>query len=97
MKGIIVDDFELIIRKNASNVNELKKDISKLNQNISGINRHCTNDDFKHLIQKLNLEINQFKNVKLKIEAYEYVLRGVLNAYQEQAEELTKSINRLTP
>ena len=97
MKGIIVNDFELIIKRNNYNGSDVNKSISKITKSFSNVKKYASNDDFKSLLSKLETEINQFTNIKNKIEAYQDVLMGVLNAYRQQAEELAKSINRLTP
>lgn len=97
MKGIIVNDFETIIKRNELNMNEVKKDINKINNCLASLNRNFYSDDLKTLFYKLESEINQLYNVRIKIEAYHTVMQKVVLSYKQQAQDLARSINHLSP
>lgn len=97
MKGIIVSDFETIIRRNEINVNEIKKDINKINNCQASLSRYANSGESKELFNKLNNELNQLNNVKKKIDAYQLVMQKIVLSYKQQARELARSINRISP
>lgn len=97
MKGIIVSDLELIIRRNDSSITDVDQNIRHIKKDVSDLVRSINSADLKFLTNRLDLELNYFNNVMLKINSYQNVLQGVLKSYKQQAEEIAKSINKLSP
>lgn len=95
MNGIIVSDLELSISKIKTNVNDLKQNIEDINQKFNSLTQNIKGNDLNFLTSKAVLEIDQFKNVMLKANAYKAVLTGVLKSYINQNEELINSINNI--
>lgn len=97
MKGIIVSDLELILRRNDFIVTDVDQSIRHIKKDVSDLVRSTNCTDLKFLTNRLELEMNYFNNVMLKINSYHTVLQGVLKSYKQQAEEIAKSINKLSP
>lgn len=97
MKGIIVNDFEAIIKRNSFNINEVKKDVNRIYNCQASLSRLFSFGDSKVLFGKLNNEINELDDVKKKIDAYQEVMQKIILSYKQQAQELARSINRISP
>lgn len=97
MMGIIVSDFELIIKRNGYNIENVKQDILDIKQSFNELSKLINDNDLKYLTSKIDLELDQFKNVVSKINAYQTTLKNVLKSYQFQEIEIAKDIKRLTP
>lgn len=97
MKGIIVSDLELILRRNDSSIADVDQSIRHIKKDISDLVRSINSTDLKFLTNRLESEMSYFNNVMLKINSYQNVLQGVLKSYKQQAEEIAKSINKLSP
>lgn len=97
MKGIIVSDFELIIKRNEYNIEDVKQNIQDIKKCFNELSKCIKSNDLKFLTNKIDLELDQFKNVVSKINAYQTTLKNVLKSYQFQEIEIAKDIKRLTP
>lgn len=92
MKGIIVNDFELIIKRNANNIDDVKESINDIKKSFNELSKSINSNDLKFLTSKLDLELNQFNNIISKINAYQTTLKNVLKSYQFQEIEIARSI-----
>lgn len=97
MNGIIVDDFELALKKINNAIEDVKNDIADINESYSLLKKDFPSDDLRFLINKLNTQINQFKNEIAKIDAYKITLSNVLISYKGEYEALIDSIDKLKP
>lgn len=96
MKGIIVDDLQLIISKNRYDINVVKENIKSIKDMAQNLKIDLKNNDLTFLTSKTDYEIAQFDNFIRKMEAYNETLNGILISYQKQAETLTMNIKQLS-
>jgi len=97
MKGIIIQDFELIIKKNKYNIEETNEKMTDICENFVELKKNISSPDLNFLINKLESEINYFKNIKLKIDSYQTTIKNVLASYKNEEEELAINVNQITP
>lgn len=94
MKGIIVDDFNLIIRKNSVNVEDVVKCLSKINNLLWDLKSKL---DGSFNLNKIEQFSGQIPEIESKIYAYGNVLSGVLRSYQNQNEKVKYDIKKNMP
>lgn len=97
MKGIIVSELELVIKKNDYNTSEVNQKISNINKSFNSLEKCFAGSELEFLTSKINLELQEFKNIIGKINAYQSTLQNVLKSYQLQNNELTNNLSKLTP
>ena len=97
MKGIIVDDLARVIKICNSGATEIDVDITKLKRSLLNVNRCLGYSDLTFLTSKIDEEVKQLTNANNKIGAYSTTLNNVLQAYQEEANELTKIMGNMAP
>lgn len=97
MIGIVVNDFDSIIKKNEYCILDLNEKILNITNNCNELFKNISSSDLKFLTKKLEEEIQQFNNVKFKIESYQTALKNVLLSYIEEDEELTKNFSQIVP
>lgn len=97
MKGIIVDDLELIIKKSEGNINVLLKDEEKIFSEINELRKFENNSCMNLLIKNLNMQAKELKKMEIKLNSYTKSLHNVVNGYKNQSEEIIKSLKKQTP
>ena len=92
MKGIIVNDIEIAIKRLNQDADSLNSKVRDINHDFDELSKSVNSRDLLFLTSKLGLEINLMSNVKNKIAGYQNVLTNVLKSYQIELEELAKNI-----
>ncbi len=95
MKGVIVDDFESNLKSNSLYIGEVSDYVEDIKNEFNSLTKNISGKSLDFLTSKISVELDQFKKVKKKINAYQNVLRNVLLSYQRESEELTKNIRNL--
>jgi len=97
MMGIIVNEFNSIINKNQSNISSLEENITDIETNYSELSKNVNSSDLKFLTRTLEKELQNFDNIKLKVESYQNVLQKMVASYIAEEEELANNINQIIP
>ena len=92
MKGIIVNDIEISIKRLNQDADSLNSKVRDINHDFDELSKSVNSRDLLFLTSKLGLEINLMSNVKNKIAGYQNVLTNVLKSYQIELEELAKNV-----
>ncbi len=97
MNGIIVDDFERIIRRSSLYADNVKSDITKIKNNVQTISTFFKGGELNFLNNKLLLESQQLNNVLTKMQDYRVTLNNVLLSYHQQSAQIVEDIKRIMP
>lgn len=93
--GIVSSDFELLLKKNRTMLNELTDDLSSVKRNFESVVSNFSSKDLKFVVNKLDLEIDQLNKISKKVDAYQDTLVSVCNGYKEQLEQIVRDTNNL--
>ena len=92
MKGILVGDMELAIKKNDYLVDELTATLSSIYTDCGSFLNLFDNVNFSAFKTKVNTNLNEFTHVKQRLDSYGSVLRNVYEGYIMQASEIEQIV-----
>ena len=95
MKGILANDFELLLKKNAVILEDLSNEISNVKTSLSDLSGEFKSSELNFISNKINLGLLQLDNVFKKTAAYQSVLSGVYEGYKNQTFQIVSDINNL--
>lgn len=87
MMGIMIDDFELLLKKNDAILEDVINDITKIQSNCLKAASNLNSNDLNFLTDKFCIEINQLSNSMNKLNAYQTTLKSVCTSYKLQYEQ----------
>ena len=90
MKGILVGDMELAIKKNQYCVDELTAILSSIYTDCGSLLNLFDNINFSAFKSKVNINLNEFANLKQRLDSFGLVLRNVYEGYIMQSNEITQ-------
>ncbi len=94
MKGILVGDMELAIKKNQYCVDELTATLSSIYTDCSSLLNLFDNTNFSAFKSKVNINLNEFTHVKQRLDSFGLVLRNVYDGYIMQANEIAQQASK---
>ena len=94
MRGILVGDMELAIKKNQYYVDELTENLSSIYTDCNSLLNLFDNINFSSFKSKVNININEFKNIKQRLDSFGLVLRNVYDGYIMQANEISQQVSK---
>ena len=95
MTGIVSSDFELLLKKNNSNINELNDNLINLKKSYCTLMDNFQNGELSFFVDKMKIELNQLNKVSSKIEGYQSSLTNVYKGYQEQYAKIVSDSKKL--
>lgn len=97
MKGIAVEELDMLIKKGYNEVDSVKGNIQGVRSSFYEMRRCIRCTDLAFLTKNLETEISQMNNVVKKANAYQSFLKSVLMSYQYQAQMTANKMGRMTP
>ena len=97
MNGIVVADFESLIKNSELRITDVNEDLQKLRSASLDLRRSIRNSDLSFLTENLYNEINESSNMINKMNGYRMTLRNVLRSYKYQEQGIASAIRRFTP
>lgn len=94
MKGILVGDMELAIKKNDYLVDELTEILSSIYTDCNSLLYLFDNTNFSAFKSKVNINLNEFTHVKQRLDSFGLVLRNVYDGYIMQANEIAQQVSK---
>ena len=97
MSGIVVADFESLIRNSELRISDVSDDLQKLRSASLDLRRSIRNSDLSFLTENLYFEVNEGSKMINKLNGYRMTLRNVLRSYQYQEQRVAATVRRFTP
>lgn len=97
MRGIVVSDFESLIKNGDMKINEIRDEIQQLNTDSLELRRSISSSELSFLTDNLYYEVKENSKVTKKLGAYQVIFNNVYRAYKDQVEEVATAIKRVTP
>ena len=94
MRGIVVDDFELVLKQNDILFETLKEDAMEYKISCSNVRKCIHGEEINFLVNNIYQDLNNI-NIPIKmINNFQQILRNVLNGYKNQEFEIAKTIRQ---
>ena len=97
MSGIVMADFEALIKSCELRISDVSECIQKLRDASLNLRRSIKNSDLTFLTENLYLDIVESSKMVSKLNSYRLTLRNVLKSYQYQAQNIARTVGRFTP
>ncbi len=97
MSGIVVTDFESLIKNSEIRISDVNDSLQKLRTASLDLRRSIRNSELSFLTENLYFEITESSKVISKLNAYRATLRNVLKSYQNQEQRVATTVSRFTP
>ncbi len=97
MSGIVVADFESLIKNSELRISDVNDSLQKLRTSSLELRRSIRNSELSFLTENLYYEITECSKVINKLNAYRVTLRNILKSYQYQGQRVASAIKRFTP
>ena len=97
MHGIVVSDFESLIKNIDLDMSNINESYTRLQTAVSNLKTSIGTSSLSFLVEKLNNEVRENRKAINKINAYNLVIRNVLNSYYNQEEAVATAIRSVTP
>ena len=97
MSGIVVADFESVIKNSELRISDVSEALKDLNEASLNLRKSITTSQLSFLTDNLYSTIKECRKMVNKLTAYRMTLINVLRSYQNQEQTIVSAIRRVTP
>ncbi len=97
MRGIVVGDFETLIKNSDIVLSDINEKLQSLRTASLNLRRSIRSADLSFLTDNIYANISENSKIVSKVRSYNTVIRSALTYYRNQEQEMASTMRRATP